>query len=215
MNIRGNGGSSADFSVYLDDWKETSHRELKKALCAGDSKAWQFIKIYSIRLFVFRSGSLLIHQVHDLHWDGNEEDELLSRLYIRMIDENKIALYEHKAPLHLWFRYYIRAIIKEEIRKKNAEDIIMVSQNEDDILSVSDNTETDDESERYTFGQKCFGELWRTNSIYAYVLLLRDKAGLSSKTVSELLKHTNDININKIHQRAMESLKKIAAERQD
>lgn len=44
----------------------------------------------------------------------------------------------------------------------------------------------------------------------AYVLLLRDKVGISSKKVAALLNHTNDVNINQIHSRALNNLKKIA-----
>lgn len=205
-----------DYSIYLDDWEKTGHRNVEKALRDGDSRAWKFIQLYSIRFYVFRSNSELKQKVHDLHWEcgkGKEEDELLTRLYRRMIIEDNLASYHHKAPIHMWFRYYVRGIITKELKKKNKEDKKTLSENDADLIYDRENgcgNNVVERNERYAFGQKCFGELWRSHPLQAYVLLLREKVGLSSKRVAALLDHTTEDNVNQLRRRGMLELEKIA-----
>ena len=197
------------YQLYWDDWEATHHRNLVAMLKNANSEAWEFIKLYSIRFYVFKSDSRLLHLVHDLHWGESEEDELFSRLYNKMIVDGKIALYAHRGPVQFWMRCYEKEIISKEIRKKKKEKENIQSQMQYEPTNYSENSSFI-EAERRSYAQKCFAELWKDKPMQAYVLLLRDKVGLSSKKVAALLDHTNDVNINQIHRRALQELMSIA-----
>ena len=197
------------YQLYWDDWEASHHRNLVSMLQNANSEAWEFIKLYSIRFYVFKANSRLLHLVHDLHWGEREEDELFSRLYEKMIVDGKITLYNYRGPVQFWMRWYIKEIISKEIQKKKKERAKILSQMQHEPAYYSENNSFI-EAERRSHAQKCFAELWKDKPMQAYVLLLRDKVGLSSKKVAALLNHTNDANINQIHRRAFQELLSIA-----
>lgn len=197
------------YQIYLDDWEKTLHHDLVSQLDEKESQAWSFIRLYSIRFFVFKANSKLLHLVRDLHLGNDEESEILSRLYKKMMVDKKILLYKHKAPLHLWMRFYVREIIFEEYKRKYKAAEQSLSQSEYKIPSESKTCRSLD-NEQCAFGQKCFAELWRENPMYAYVLLLRDKVGLSSRKVSELLQHVSEEYVNQLRRRAAVKIVNIA-----
>ena len=197
------------YQIYWDDWEASRHRNLVAMLSNANSDAWNFIKLYSIRFYIFKTNSRLLHLVHDLYWGESEEDELFSRLYQKMIIDGKIELYDHRGPIQFWMRWYVKEIISKEIRKKKKEKENILSQMQYLSAYHSENNSFV-EAERRSHAQKCFAELWKDKPMQAYVLLLRDKVGLSSKKVAELLNHTNDVNINQIHRRALQELMSIA-----
>ena len=101
------------YQIYLDDWEKTSHYELVSQLNEKESQAWSFIRLYSIRFFVFKANSKLLHLVHDLHLGNDEEGEILSRLYKKMIVDKKISSINNTSSSPL-FNYIKNHLIKSD-----------------------------------------------------------------------------------------------------
>ena len=96
--------SLEQYRSFWDDWIVSQHKNLTEMLLKADPEAWEFIKLYSIRFYVFRKKSALADLVKSLNWCVLEEDELYVRLYHKMIAEEKLKLYKHKGPIQFWMR---------------------------------------------------------------------------------------------------------------
>ena len=185
----------------MADFDRESEALFVQKLYDGDNGAWEAVytgAVLPVLRTTTRGGISYYRIVQDRALD---ERSIHSMLFEDMIHKERLKNYRYGCPVVYWMRHYVTKLILEFCKKNDSP----VSDEDYKNVFISESRQ-----EEWDLVEQCFAELWKDKPMQAYVLLLRDKVGLSSKKVAALLNHTNDANINQIHRRAFQELLSIA-----
>lgn len=210
---------SIDFTLLSD-------RELAELLKAEDRGAWNhFLR----KLVSQEAGSFLQARKRD-DW-GISLEELLGELYEDMIGRRKLWNYKGEGSLLGWMRAYLRGYLNRKnpnlARTIDIDSVANPAADADGLTigdkiskEMSDGTalhayRTEDlevlRHERLDIAQRCFADLWRENSMQAYVMLLKVRFQMSSLEVKERLGISSAANVDQMFSRAVKKMKELRA----
>ena len=140
------------------------------------------------------------------------EYDILSDLFNLMIGERKLDLYAYKGTPYVWMRSYIEELVLKYCDKA-------VSMDPGKLENQKENSEDGSENGPYaTYTDKeiqeiAFAKLFKTNPKGAYILLLHEREGLTSKAICGVLglpqDKTHDDMVGNAYRQASEELQKI------
>lgn len=198
------------------DFTLLSDRELAELLKAEDRGAWNHV----LRKLVSQeAGSFLQVRKRD-DW-GVCLEELLGELYEDMIGRRKLWNYKGEGSLLGWMRAYLRGYLnRKNPHLTKTVKIDGVARPAADKISkeMSDGTalyayRTEDlevlRHERLEIAQRCFVDLWRENSMQAYVMLLKVRFQMSSLEIKERLGISSAANVDQMFSRAVKKMKEL------
>ena len=208
---------SIDFTLLCD-------RELAKLLQAEDRGAWNHVLC---KLVSQESRSFRQSRKRD-DW-GVCLEELLGELYEDMIGRRKLWNYKGDGSLVGWMRSYLRGYLnRKNPNLAKTVDIDGVSNLavEEGGLTVGDKISkemsdgtalhayrTEDlevlRHERLEIAQRCFADLWKENSVQAYVMLLKVRFQMSSLEIKERLMISSTANVDQLFARAVRKMKEL------
>lgn len=158
---------------------------------------------------------------------GVDLESLLGQLYDEMIGERKLWAYEGRGSLIGWLRMYLRGYLNRmnpslgkfqsiDQECENSDGERGLSLVEKISFSLSEERSRDAymgedlqvlKHEQWQMVQKCFGNLWKENSIQAYVMLLKLRFHMSSLEIKERLGISSAANVDQMFARAVRKMK--------
>lgn len=187
-----------------------------RRLYANDNDAWE--KIYKeVVLVGLRYHTSNGHCLGKITKDRClTEYDILSDLFKLMIGERKLDLYAYKGDLYVWMRSYIIGIVLDVC---DDETVIMDPQDlqnkKENAGDVSENGPDAAYMDKETL-EKAFAKLFKTNPKGAYIFLLHEREGLTSKAICGVLglpQDTSHINhVDNAFRQASEEIQKIIKE---
>ena len=187
-----------------------------RRLYAKDNEAWEEIykEVVLVGLRYHTSNGYCLGKIAKDRC-LNEYD-ILSDLFRLMIGERKLDLYAYKGGLYAWMRSYIKGIV---LRVCDDETVIMDPQ---DLQNKKENSGDESENGPDTAYldmetlERAFAKLFNTNPKGAYILLLHEREGLTSKAICGVLglpQDTSNINhVDNAYRQASKEIQKIINE---
>lgn len=196
--------------------------ELCQLLKDEDAEAWQYVleKVVDQEKRS-RSGNLKRHD-----W-GVSLESLIGQLYEEMVGQGKLAAYQGRGSLIGWLRSYLRGYLSRQNpengrflpideARQNDEGGDAGTLGDEIAFQLSDERSRDSyegedlhvlRHERWEIAQKCFKNLWKGNSMQAYVMLLKLRFHMSSLEIKERLGVSSAANVDQIFARAIKRMK--------
>ena len=198
--------------------------ELVELLKHEDAQVWNYVLVEIVR----QEKSSCLRSMKREDWNVSLE-ELLGELYEEMIGKRKLWNYKGNGSLIGWLRSYLRGYLNRKnpnfVRTVDIDGQVDVATEECELTlgdkiakSMSDGTalyayRSEDlevlRNERLEIAQKCFSDLWKDNSIQAYVMLLKTRFQMSSLEIKERLGISSAANVDQMFSRAVKKMKEL------
>ena len=199
-----------------------SDKELCELLKEENQEAWKYV----LEKVVDQEKRSRFRSLKRQDW-GVPLESLLGQLYEEMVGKGKLSYYQGKGSLVGWLRSYLRGYLS----RQNPERSRIVSIDEPKSAADGDESETriDEISfrmseerardayggedlhvlkhERWEIAQKCFRNLWKGNTMQAYVMLLKLRFHMSSLEIRDRLGISSAANVDQLFSRAVKKMR--------
>lgn len=170
-------------------------RAFLEKLRQQDEPSWQEVYLNAV-LPVLRSSTRNGVSYYKIMKDRDlDELTLYGMLYEEMLYYKALEKCDVRCPVFFWMQIYVRKLILGYCKKNDTP----VSENDNDNVSISDNSEV------WEVVEKSFSQLWRENPMRAYVYQLKRYYELPSKQIGTMLNLTED-NVNQIYARSKKDM---------
>ncbi|MBP5791903.1 MAG: hypothetical protein J6W80_06590 [Kiritimatiellae bacterium] len=200
-------------------------RELVRLLAAEDPEAWEYV----LQQLTRQEKASLSRSLKREAWGVSIED-LLGELYEDMIGKEKLRNYDGKGSLIGWMRSYMRGYLTRKnpnlSRFVDIDGEVAPADSESPSLTLGDKIakEVSDGTSLYAYGggdpevlkrerldmaRKCFTDLWKENSVQAYVMLFKTRFQMSSLEIMDRLGISSAANVDQMFSRAVRKMKEL------
>ena len=200
-------------------------RELARLLAAEDPEAWEYV----LQQLTRQEKASLSRSLKREAWGVSIED-LLGELYEDMIGKEKLRNYDGKGSLIGWMRSYMRGYLTRKnpnlSRFVDIDGEVASADSESPSLTLGDKIakEVSDGTSLYAYGggdpevlkrerldmaRKCFTDLWKENSVQAYVMLFKTRFQMSSLEIMDRLGISSAANVDQMFSRAVRKMKEL------
>lgn len=213
----------ANMKKDLSQMRETEIAELLKE---NDSQAWEAVLGEVVR----QEEMSAARNRRRADW-GVSLEELIGELYEDMMVKRKLWNFRGGGSLVGWMRSYMRGYLNR--KNPNATKFVSLEagvENDDGSAgtgldekiskAASDGTglyayKTEDlevlRNERLEIAGRCFADLWKENSVQAYVMLLKTRFQMSSLEITERLGLSSAANCDQLFSRAVKKMREARA----
>jgi hypothetical protein len=210
------------FAEVKTDFSLLSDLEICELLKREDQGAW----VYILEKVVDQEKRSGANNRRRADW-GVPLESLLGQLYEEMVGKGKLAYYSGRGSLIGWLRSYLRGYLNRQNPNSDRCDSLDAeltdrsgtgagSLEEKISFRLSEERRADAyggedlevlRHERWDVAQKCFRNLWRGNSLQAYVMLLKLRFHMSSVEIKERLGISSAANVDQMFARAVKKMK--------
>lgn len=204
------------------DCENLTDLQLRDKLLENDNEAWTYV----LNKLIAREKKCSANNQKRLDWNVDIWD-LLSRLYEEMVAHEKLRNFHGTArksqeSLIAWLQIYLKGYLNQEtpglIECPIDDDTEDWKLTWEEILSdeLSEKARRNPyigedlrvlRNERLLIASHCFAELWKKNSIQAYVMLLKVQFHMSSLEIMKRLGISSPDNVDKLFSRAVADMK--------
>lgn len=189
-----------------------SDRDLVSRLIANDRALWAAVAVEMI-LPLAKTRKF----VEVLTKANQSVESLMSVVYLDLQKNDflKLKNFRFDGSFRAWLYFQVRNGIK--ILVKEARSPFLVNLSDEELDKALDGWCAHDRpaglQDEMNMGEACFIQLWRENSKYALVLLLKNRLELSSEDVCVLLGLSSANNVDQINRRAKQRMSQFKKEK--
>lgn len=196
--------------------------ELCALLKDEDQEAWRYV----LERVVDQEKRSRFRNLKRQDW-GVPLESLLGQLYEEMVGQGKLANYQGRGSLVGWLRSYLRGYLTRQNPERSR--MVSIDEPHSDIDGDGGVTRMEEISfrlseersrdayggedlqvlrhERWEVAQKCFRNLWKGNTMQAYVMLLKLRFHMSSLEIKDRLGISSAANVDQMFSRAVKKMR--------